>query len=102
MKGFFDKVYQIVQQIPEGRVTTYGIIAKALGYPRAAKQVGFALHANPKPKIIPCHRVVNRFGELSKAFVFGGESLQRDWLMQEGITFSDDGRVDLSKYLWIP
>lgn len=70
--NFFEQVYEIVKQIPKGSVATYGQIAFLMGRPHAAKFVGFALHTNPQPLVVPCHRVVNRQGYLAKAFVFGG------------------------------
>ena len=85
--NFFEEVYKIVKQIPYGMVMTYGDIATLLGKPRAARQVGWALHVNPSPETIPCYRVVNRFGQVSKAFAFGGENRQRQLLEQEGIIF---------------
>lgn len=99
-KSTFDLIYDIVRTIPRGRVATYGDIAVRLGNPRWSQVVGFALHANPEPGIIPCHRVVNRFGEISKAFAFGGENEQRRLLEEEGIEFESDGRIDLRKYRW--
>lgn len=60
---FFSQVYEMVQQIPKGKVASYGQIAKLLNRPNHSRQVGFALHANPDPAHIPCHRVVNRNGE---------------------------------------
>lgn len=101
MKTVFEQVYDVVRQIPKGKVTTYGMVAKLMGNPRFSQVVGFALHSNPDPKNIPCHRVVNRFGEVSKAFAFGGENEQIKLLKQEGIVFSDDGTIDLAKYSWI-
>ena len=83
--NFFEKVYQIVRQIPKGKVATYGQIAWAAGSPRAARQVGYALHVNPQPGIIPCHRVVNRFGGLAPAFAFGGVDVQAELLSAEGV-----------------
>ena len=91
--NFFAMVYEVVKRIPKGRVTTYGNIAKILGKPNMSRQVGWALHANPSPETIPCYRVVNRFGEVSKAFAFGGENAQRALLEQEGIIFDKKGRV---------
>lgn len=96
----FNIIYDIVMQIPVGNVATYGQIARLAGNPRYSRVVGYALHVNPRPGIIPCHRVVNREGRLSPAFAFGGENIQRQLLENEGIEFLDDGRVDLSKYLW--
>ena len=98
--SFFERVYEAVKQIPRGCVATYGQIACAVGAPRCARQVGFALHANPQPIVIPCHRVVNRFGRLTPAFAFGGAETQADWLKKEGVTVRDDYTVDLEKYLY--
>ena len=100
MDGFFQQVYEIVKQIPLGKVTTYGTIARLVGKPRASRQVGWALHVNPEPFVTPCHRVVNREGKLSGAFAFGGKDIQRDLLVDEGITFVNDDTVDLTLHLW--
>ena len=96
--NFFEKVYEVVKKIPEGKVATYGQIAYAVGSPRSARQVGFALHVNPEPGIIPCPRVVNRFGGLAPAFAFGGVEVQAQLLRAEGVEVSEDGFVDLEKY----
>lgn len=96
----FNKIYDIVKQIPKGKVSTYGIIAQLAGNPRWARVVGYALHVNPSPEEIPCHRVVNRKGELSGSFAFGGLDVQRELLEKEGVGFLPDGRVDMSKHLW--
>ena len=98
--NFFDKVYQAVKQIPRGKVATYGQIACAVGSPRASRQVGYALHVNPQPGVIPCHRVVNRMGELAPAFAFGGKEVQATLLLQEGVMVDENDRVDLNKYLY--
>ena len=66
----FERVYEVVKQIPYGKVATYGQVAALAGSKRWARVVGYALHANPDPEHIPCFRVVNRFGEFSKAFAF--------------------------------
>lgn len=100
--GFFEDVYGIVKQIPKGKVATYGQIAKLMGQPRKSKMVGWALHSNPQPGIIPCHRVVNRLGQLSGSFAFGGADVQKQLLEGEGINFSGEGIIDLQKYLWDP
>ena len=94
----FERIYEIVAQIPYGQVATYGQIAALAGKPRAARVVGYALHKNPMPGVIPCHRVVNREGKVSSAFAFGGENIQRELLIKEGIVFKDDGTIDLLKY----
>ena len=93
----FDLIYEKVKQIPKGRVATYGQIARLAGNPRWSRVVGYALHANPEFVIIPCHRVVNRNGELSKAFVFGGVEVQKNLLISEGVAV-EDNKVDLTKY----
>ena len=96
----FELIYEQVKRIPKGKVSTYGMIASLTGNPNWSRVVGYALHANPSQEKIPCHRVVNRFGETSRAFVFGGQDVQRELLENEGIVFLADGRVDMEKYLW--
>ncbi|NLX93529.1 MAG: MGMT family protein [Clostridiales bacterium] len=96
----FSRIYEIVQRIPKGKVATYGQVALLAGNPRWSRVVGYALHVNPNPGSIPCHRVVNRFGEVSRAFVFGGENMQRILLTEEGVAFLADGKIDLKLYLW--
>lgn len=98
--GFFEKVYAVVERIPKGKVTTYGAVAAMTGAPRMAKYVGYALHDNPRPGVIPCHRVVNSEGRLSKAFAFGGVNIQRELLEAEGVVVIGD-KVDLNEYFWI-
>lgn len=98
----FERIYEVVKQIPRGCVATYGQIALLAGNPRWARVVGYALHVNPDPEHIPCFRVVNRVGEVSKAFAFGGENTQIQLLQQEGVSFTCEGRVDLEKHLWHP
>ena len=95
----FNRIYDVVKQIPYGKVATYGQVAALAGSKRWARVVGYALHSNPDPEHIPCFRVVNRFGEVSKAFAFGGENKQIELLEAEGIEFID-GRVDMKKYQW--
>jgi len=102
MAGHFSRVYALVAAIPSGQVTTYGQIASLLGDPRGARTVGWALHSNPYPGVVPCHRVVNKRGELSGGFAFGGPEVQRSLLEQEGVSFLPDGRVDLERHLWQP
>lgn len=94
----FEKIYEVVKSIPEGKVATYGRVALLAGNPRWARVVGYALHVNPEPGIIPCHRVVNREGRVAPGFAFGGEGVQRQLLESEGIVFETDGRIDLEKY----
>ena len=91
--NFFEKVYAVVKSVPKGKVITYGQIAKIIGKPNSSRQVGWALHANPTPDKIPCYRVVNRFGMVSSAFVFGGANRQRELLEKDGIIFDEKGCV---------
>ena len=98
----FEKIYEIVKQIPSGRVATYGQIAALAGNPRMSRIVGYALHVNPQPGIVPCHRVVNRFGGMASGFAFGGPEAQAAALEAEGVSVGADFTVDLSVYLWDP
>lgn len=95
--SFFEKVYETVKKIPYGRVMTYGGIAARCGNPRMARQVGWALHANPFPDTIPCYRIVNKKGFPSEAFAFGGKQIQIELLQAEGVSFID-GHVDMEKF----
>lgn len=95
----FAKIYEVVRQIPYGQVATYGQIAALAGSRRWARVVGYALHANPDPKTIPCYRVVNRLGEPSQAFAFGGSNRQIALLQAEGVVFVD-GHVDMERFQW--
>lgn len=94
--SFFQKVYWVVCRIPRGRVVTYGEIARKLGT-RDARKVGWALHANKDGKV-PCHRVVSKEGELAENFSFTGYKEQKRRLAEEGVTFCDERRVDLSRH----
>ena len=98
MSAFYDRIYDAVKRIPKGRVATYGQIAAIAGNSRAARAVGWALHVNPEPGVIPCHRVINRFGKICEGFAFGGPEVQKCLLEEEGVTVSDDYFVDLSVY----
>lgn len=95
----FEEIYAVVGRIPKGKVTTYGNIARLVGNPRLSRVVGYALHVNPDPERIPCYRVVNRFGEVSKAFAFGGENMQVELLKADGVEFDGNGRVR-KEYFW--
>ena len=98
----FEKIYEQVKKIPKGKVASYGQIALMAGNPRWSQVVGYALHSNPEPGVIPCHRVVNKEGKLAKSFAFGGENVQRDLLISEGVIFLDEDTVDLEKCRYIP
>ena len=91
-----DKVYEFVKSIPPGKVATYGQIALYLGNRNFARVVGNILHSNPDPEHIPCHRVVNAQGQLSRLYAFGGIEAQRRLLVSEGVVFKNDQVVDLS------
>ncbi len=94
----FERIYEVVKQIPAGRVATYGQVAMLAGNPRWARVVGYALHNNPDPEKIPCYRVVNREGRVATGFAFGGGQTQRELLEKDGIIFEADGHIDLDKY----
>ena len=98
---FAKRVYETVKQIPRGKVATYGQIASLAGNPRGARGVGFALHHNPQPGIIPCHRVVFRDGSVCTGFAFGGPEVQRRLLEEEGVEFLPDGKVNLARCSWL-
>lgn len=98
-KTSFERVYQVVRQIPAGRVATYGQVARLAGNKKWSRVVGYALHVNPEPGEIPCHRVVNRLGEPSSAFAFGGINRQIELLEAEGVKFID-GKVDMKTFQW--
>lgn len=91
------RIYEAVKTIPEGNVATYSQIAKIAGNEKMSRAVGNALHKNPTPGIIPCHRVVDSKGRLAGAFAFGGEKVQAELLEREGVSVID-GKVDLKKY----
>ena len=95
----YEKIYEVVKQIPKGNVATYGQVAALAGNKRWARVVGYALHVNPDPEGIPCYRVVNREGRLSEAFAFGGVNQQKVLLEADGIEVIDN-HVDLNVYQW--
>lgn len=96
MRSFSETVYEAVKCIPRGCVSTYGDVARAIGRPRSARYVGFALRGNPAPgEEIPCHRVVFASGQICDNFAFGGPDVQRKLLQDEGVPFVDNMHVDL-------
>lgn len=99
---FAARVYELVAKVPLGMVTTYGAIAAALGDPRKAREVGWALKNMPDDVDAPAHRVVNREGLLSGGWAFGGPEVQRRLLEEEGVRFFADGRVDMAHHFWEP
>ena len=94
------RVFALVRACPAGRVTTYGWLAKAVGYPRGARMVGWIM--NESAEGVPAQRVINSKGELSGSWAFGQPGLMRQLLEAEGIVFSAEGRVDLKRYGWDP
>ncbi len=100
-KNFFDKVYEVAKQIPYGRVTSYGAIAKYLGAARSARMVGWAMNSS-HTKDVPAHRVVNRVGLLTGKHHFDGTNLMQQLLENEGVKVSDNQIVDFQKYFWDP
>lgn len=101
MSDFYERVYDVVLDIPRGRVTTYGAIARAIGAGKSARTVGYALNAVAGDEQYPCHRVVNRNGDLSGKSHFATPTLMRELLEAEGVTFDGD-RVDMNQHLWEP
>jgi methylated-DNA-protein-cysteine methyltransferase-like protein len=98
---FYNRVYDIVRTIPRGKVTTYGIIADFLGAKSSSRLVGWALNAVMDRVDIPCHRVVNRLGELSGKMHFDHPTQMKDRLLEENVSFIGEA-VDLTKHLWKP
>ena len=94
----FERIYEVVRSIPKGKVMTYGQVAVLAGNPRWARVVGYALHKIPEPGVIPCHRVVNREGRVAPGFAFGGTDAQRKLLEGEGVSFLENGLVDMEKH----
>ncbi|KAB5489352.1 MGMT family protein [Flagellimonas hadalis] len=100
-ENFFDKVYAVAREIPYGKVTSYGAIAKYLGAARSARMVGWAMN-NSSAKDVPAHRVVNRVGVLTGKHHFGGTNLMQQLLENEGIKVKDNQIVDFPKHFWDP
>jgi methylated-DNA-protein-cysteine methyltransferase-like protein len=99
---FFERVYALVRQIPEGKVTSYGAIAKALGAARSARMVGWAMNASHYLEDVPAHRVVNRMGLLSGKHHFEGTNLMQQLLESEGIQVENDQIIDFKNHFWQP
>jgi methylated-DNA-protein-cysteine methyltransferase-like protein len=101
--NFFDKVYEIVKKIPEGRVTTYGAIAECLGIKSSARAVGWALNKSITSKeFIPAHRVVNRNGFLTGRMHFPSPDMMKRLLESEGVKIENNKVVDFEKLFWKP
>ncbi len=99
--NFYERVYAIVEQIPRGKVTTYGAIAEVLGSKGSARMVGQALTARPEERDFPAQRVINRFGALTGSIHFGGYERMRGKLVREEVTFKGE-LVDMEKHFWYP
>ena len=100
--NFFERVYVIVRQIPYGKVTSYGAIAKALGTARSARMVGWAMSASHHLEDVPAHRVVNRKGLLTGKLHFDGTNLMQQLLENEGIEVRDNQIIDFESHFWEP
>ncbi|MDI5899434.1 MGMT family protein [Flavobacterium yafengii] len=100
--NFFERVYAIARQIPYGKVTSYGAIAKALGTARSARMVGWAMNASHNLEDVPAHRVVNRKGLLTGKLHFDGTNLMQQLLENEGLTVIDNQIMDFEKHFWQP
>ena len=98
----WDRIYAVVARIPAGKVATYGQVAAVAGLGRAARQVGYALHALPEGSDIPWQRVINSRGEVSPRAFPGWDGYQRHLLEEEGVAFDANGRVDLDRFRWDP
>jgi len=101
-ENFFEKVYDVARQIPYGRVTSYGAIAKVLGAARSARMVGWAMNACHGREDVPAHRVVNRVGLLSGKHHFPGTNLMQQLLENEGVEVQDNKVVNFKEIFWDP
>lgn len=99
---FFEKVYEVVRQVPYGRVTSYGAIARYLGTGRSARVVGWAMNQSHGLDDVPAHRVVNRNGLLTGKHHFDGTRLMQQLLESEGIGVADNQVVDFKRHFWDP
>lgn len=98
-KSTFEKIYEVIREIPEGNVASYGQVAELAGNRRWARVVGYALHAAPCGSDLPCHRVVTKDGKMSCAFGDRKCNRQTELLKKEGVEFVDN-HVDMEKYQW--
>jgi methylated-DNA-protein-cysteine methyltransferase-like protein len=101
-KNFFQKVYEVAAQIPYGRVTSYGAIAKYLGAARSARMVGWAMNGAGGMEDVPAHRVVNKAGLLTGKHHFEGSTLMQQLLENEGVEIVDNQIINLEKHFWDP
>ena len=101
-EGFFEKVYQVARQIPYGRITSYGAIAKYLGTPKSARMVGWALNASKNDDSVPAHRVVNQKGLLTGKNHFKGTNLMAQLLESEGVRIKKNQIINFNTVYWDP
>jgi len=101
-KNFFERVYEVARQIPKGRVTSYGAIAKSVGAAKSARMVGYAMNSAKVLEDVPAHRVVNRNGLLTGKSHFGDHSAMQQMLTAEGVKIKDNKVQDFEKYFWDP
>ena len=100
--SFFERVYVVARQIPFGKVTSYGAIAKCLGAARSARMVGYAMNASHDKADIPAHRVVNRNGLLTGKFHFDGTNLMQQLLESEGVKVVNNQIINFEDHFWQP
>lgn len=101
-ESFFEKCYAIARKIPPGRITSYGAIAKAIGAPRSARMVGYAMKASHGDLSIPAHRVLNRNGVLTGKHHFDGSNLMQQLLENEGILIQNNQVQNFEAIFWNP
>ena len=101
-QNFFEKVYQVVRQIPVGRVSSYGAIARSIGSPQSARMVGWAMNASHNIEDVPAHRVVNRLGLLTGKHHFDGANLMQQLLENEGVEVIDNQIQRFDEIFWDP
>ncbi len=102
ISNFYEQIYNLVRQIPVGRVMTYGQVALLLDKPHGARAVGWALHQLPADTDVPWQRVINAQGKCSNFFQMASPFTQQDQLEGEGVNFNEDGVTDLKIYRWNP
>ncbi|WP_298487312.1 MGMT family protein [uncultured Maribacter sp.] len=101
-ENFFERVYEVARLIPEGKVTSYGAIAKYLGAARSARMVGWAMNGSSLKEDVPAHRVVNKAGILTGKHHFDGTNLMQQLLENEGVVVIDNQIQNLEKHFWDP
>lgn len=102
-KDFFQKVYAVVRKIPNGKVTSYGAVARYIGSPQSSRMVGYAMNgSHTQVEFVPAHRVVNRLGLLTGKHHFGGPDTMKELLESEGILIEDDKILNFKENFWDP